>query len=121
MLAIVFAAALVLPPEAKPIPVGKAVAVLSIAAGADLWSTGWAIRQVEASGKTWRYQELAPLGQSVEQRVALQMAFIGGGALVVHEISKRDRVKGKWALRVMVGVKFAVAAWNVRQGLKARR
>ena len=114
MIAFLLAAALVLPPEAQPIPVGTAVAWLSVGAAADQWSTGWALRQGPA-------RELAPLGASVEQRGALQFAFVGAGALLVHEVSKRNPTHGRRMLRVMVAVKFLAAAWNVRQGLKARR
>lgn len=73
MIALLLAAALSLPAEAKPIPVGTAVAWLSVGAAADQWSTGWALDQ----GAT---REVNPLGASVEQRAALQLAFIGAGA-----------------------------------------
>lgn len=119
MIALLLAAALVLPIEAQPIPVGTAAAWLSVGAAADQWSTGWAIGQAEAHGKRWR--ELAPLGQSVEMRTAAQFAFVGAGALLVHEVSKRDPQKGRRMLKVMVGVKVAAGLWAVGQGLKARR
>ena len=114
ILALLLAAALVLPVEAKPIPVGTAAAWLSVGAAADQWSTGWALQQGER-------RELQPLGASVEQRVALQFAFVGAGALLVHEVSKRNPTHGRRLLKAMVAVKFLAAAWNVRRGMKARR
>ena len=114
MIAFLLAAALALPPEARPIPVGTAAAWLSVGA-ADQWSTGWGVRQ----GPNAR--EVNLLGVSSEERAALQVVFVGAGALAVHEVSKRDRVKGRWLLRGMVATKFLIAGWNVRQGLKARR
>lgn len=114
MILLALLAALILPPEARPISTGTAAAVLTIGASADLWTTSWALSQ----GGT---RELHPLGRTVEQRVALNLLFVSAGSLLVHRVSRNDPKAGRRALIVLSVTKAVIAAWNIRVGLQARR
>lgn len=82
---------------------------LSIVAGLDLWSTGYAVR---LGGR-----ELHPWLQTVEERAASQLMFVGASMFVVHEVDRRwGRKAGKRTLLAIVAIKLGAVAWNVHVG-----
>lgn len=107
------AAALTLPPQAKPIPVAEAAAWLSIGAAADLWSTGYGLRRDNL-------RELNGWGQNTDERVALQLAFVAAGSLAINHVSKTRPRRAQWLLRGMVAAKLVAAGLNLRTALKDR-
>ena len=109
MLALLLAAQLAGPP-APPVRtdylrVEETLPPLMLGAALDLWSTGYRFR-VDAGRVADFY------GRSVEERAALQLAWVGTGIWVVHEADRR------WGRRW--GVRFLVAILAVKVGVSVR-
>lgn len=116
MIALLLSAMLAGPP-APPVRtdylrVEQTLPPLALAAALDLWVTGYRFRTTPDA-----IRELNWFGQSVEERAAISLAWVGAGVWVVHEVDRRWG--RKWGIRVLVGVvaiKFGVSAWNYRVG-----
>lgn len=92
------------------------VAMLSAAHMSDLWTTSYGLQVGESNGGT--IVEANPLGQSVEQRVALKIAVITAGTLTVHLTARKNPSLARKVRAATVATLGLIAGRNMYLALK---